>query len=71
MRLSGTRCGMATPIAQSSGDSGSGEFGVTLPGGNQVGVKAQYTVAHTVLILLVALLALWLLGGIVFRKIRM
>lgn len=56
-------------LAQSSGDSGSGEFGVTLPGAGAV--QGTVTVHHTVLILLAMLLVLWLLGGVVFRSIRM
>lgn len=56
-------------LAQSSGDSGSGEFGVTLPGAGAL--QGQITVHHTVLILLFALLALWLLGGVAFRSVRM
>lgn len=56
-------------LAQSSGDSGSGEFGVTLPG---IGATSgSVTVHHTVLILLVCLVALWLLGGVAFKSIRM
>ncbi len=58
-------------MPRTSADSGSGEFGVTLPGGNQVGVSANYTIGHTVLILLLCLLALWFLGGAVFKGIRM
>lgn len=56
-------------LSQSSGDSGSGEFGITLPG---VGAtQGSVTVHHTVLILLVCLIALWLLGGLVFKSVRM
>ena len=56
-------------LQQSSGDSGSGEFGVTIPG---VGTtEAKVTIHHTVLILVVLLVGLWILGGIFFRSVRM
>lgn len=58
-------------MPRTDGDSGSAEFGVTLPGGNSAGLKGEYTVHHTVFILLLILGLLWLLGGVVFRGIRM
>lgn len=63
---------MAKSMPQSTGDSGSAEFGVTLPGGGRTaGVTGQVTLGHTVLILVVCLVLLWALGGGVFRGIRM
>lgn len=63
---------------QSSADTGSGELGVDLgphATGNPIrggGEKlAAVTSGHTWLIIVLALAALWLLGGGVFRSLRM
>lgn len=56
---------MSMPI--STGDSGSAQYGVSLPGGN---VSGQVTVHHTVAIVLACLLGLWFLGGVVFKGVR-
>ena len=61
-----------------SGDTGSGETGVSL-GAHATGnpfdsgfqASANVTVVHTWLIVVVALVALWLLGGVAFKGIRM
>jgi hypothetical protein len=61
-------------LATSSGDTGSGQTGVSLSGhagGNGAGVTAGVTVGHTVLLILGALAILWLLGAGVFKSIRM
>lgn len=44
--------------------------GNPFPGGN-AGFEANITVGHTYVIILAALAILWLMGGGVFRKIRM
>lgn len=66
---------MTNPYS-SSGDTGSGDTGVDLTAhttGNPIraGVGGQVTVGHTWAIIIGALIILWLLGGGVFRKIRM
>lgn len=62
----------------SSGDTGSGETGVNLAGhvtGNplpeSVSASANVTIAHTWVIIVLALALLWLLGGVAFKGIRM
>jgi hypothetical protein len=60
---------------QSSGDTGSGDLGVNL-GAHMTGNPIRHgqaapTVLHTWLIVVGALLLLWLLGGYVFKSIRM
>jgi hypothetical protein len=65
-----------TNMYQSSADTGSGDVGVNLGAhttGNPIsaGVTGKVTVGHTWLIIVVALILLWVLGGGVFRKIRM
>jgi len=63
---------------QTSSDTGSGETGVSLGGhlsGNplpeSISASANVTIAHTWLIIVVALALLWLLGGVAFKGIRM
>ena len=59
-------------MSMTSGDTGSGQTGVTLTGtapGASVG--ASVTVGHTLLLILGAVLVLWLLGAVVFKSIRM
>jgi len=59
---------------QSSGDSGSGEYGVNLDAhttGNPIrNIAGNVTVGHTLTIIFGALAILWLLG-FAFRNIRM
>lgn len=64
--------------AYGSGDTGSGETGVNLgahatgnPFPDSFTATANVTVAHTWLIPIVALVLLWLLGGVAFKGIRM
>jgi hypothetical protein len=55
-----------------SGDTGSGQTGVTLTGAVPgAGFGANVTVGHTLLLILGAVLLLWLLGAVVFKSIRM
>lgn len=66
-------------MSQSSGDTGSGAVGVNLDAhltgnpfaGGGVANMANVTVAHTWFIIVLAVALLWLLGGGVFRSIRM
>ena len=62
---------MANPLTPSSGDSGSAVLGITLPGAKPADSAAPVTVGHTWVIIVGALALLWLLGGTVFRTIRM
>jgi hypothetical protein len=69
---------MSSPnLYQSSGDTGSGDTGVNLDAhvtGNPIRSgkgAAGATVGHTWIIIVAALALLWLLGGGVFRSIRM
>ena len=56
----------------SSGDTGSGQTGVTLTGAVPgAGFGANVTVGHTSVLILGAVLLLWLLGSVVFKSIRM
>lgn len=64
--------------AYSSGDTGSGETGVSLGGhvsGNpypeNASASANVTIGHTWIIVVLALVLLWLLGGVAFKGIRM
>lgn len=69
---------MSTNPYQSSGDSGSGQLGVNL-GAHTTGNPIRQTVsgyqlptvAHTWLIIVLALALLWVLGGGIFKSIRM
>lgn len=60
---------------QSSGDSGSGEYGVNLDahatGNPTPTIGGRVTVGHTWLIVAGALLLLWLFGGTILRAVRM
>ena len=61
---------------QSSGDTGSGDLGVNLGAhmtGNPIrqSDSGNVTVGHTLVIIVGALLLLWLLGGVLFKSIRM
>lgn len=63
---------------QSSADTGSGDTGVNLsahftgdPIPQSFGAGANVTVAHTWLIVVAALVLLWVLGGGIFKSIRM
>lgn len=59
-------------MSMSSGDTGSGQTGVTVSGAIPgAGFGANVTVGHTLLLILGALLLLWLLGAVVFKSIRM
>lgn len=59
----------------SSGDTGSGDYGVNLDAhatGNPTRkLSGGITVGHTMLIILVALGLLWLFGGKLLRTVRM
>ena len=59
---------------QSSGDSGSGEYGVNLDAhstGNPIrNISGSVTVGHTVVIIIGGLALLWIIGFL-FRNIRM
>jgi hypothetical protein len=57
-------------LSVSSGDTGSGETGVTLNGAVP-GLGANVTVGHTLVLIVGALALLWLLGLVVFKSIRM
>jgi len=59
-----------------SADTGSGQVGANLDAhatGNPVAVggSGSVTVGHTWLIVIGALALLWLLGGVVFKSVRM
>lgn len=64
-------------MSMSSGDTGSADTGINLDGhltGNpipQAGISANVTVGHTWLIIVGAVALLWLLGGTVFKSVRM
>lgn len=59
-------------MSMTSGDTGSGQTGVTLTGNVPgAGFGANVTVGHTMLLILGAVLILWLLGAVVFKSIRM
>ena len=59
-------------MSMTSGDTGSGQTGVTLSGTVPgAGFGANVTVGHTVLLILGAVALLWLLGSVVFKSIRM
>ncbi len=63
---------MPNPLTPSTGDSGSAALGITLPGGGKpADATAPVTVGHTWVIIVGALALLWILGGTVFRTIRM
>ena len=59
-------------MSMTSGDTGSGQTGVTLTGALPgAGFGANVTVGHTIVLILGAVFLLWLLGAVIFKSIRM